>query len=337
MTNREFVGNWLLNTAKTEYKDDIALVVAHSTLRIDPSVNAVSYFVPITAKGKNFAKTFILNGEGFDIWGIEWDRLERFADLQEYNITVLADAKLLYARTPEDAERFAELQQRLRRNLADPVKMRAKALEALQKAREIYFSMLFSDGGDVKMCAGYVLDYLARSVAFANLTYFTFSQTDQLRELSQMEHVPDGFGELYEKILREKDGEVQKQLCGTLIRMVQNFHAPYAKPEAKEHNFQDLADWYGELSYTWLRIRTYTARGDVTRSYMWGSMLQHELNTVCEDFGLAKMALMDAFDAENLSALASRADELESRMRQIITESGGIIHEYTFEDFPYEV
>ena len=130
---------------------------------------------------------------------------------------------------------------------------------------------------------------------------------------------------------------MQKQLCCTLIKTVQNFHAPYAKPEAKEHNFQDLADWYGELSYTWLRIRTYTARGDVTRSYMWGIMLQNELNTVCEDFGLAKMALMDAFDAENLPALASRADELETRMRQIITENGGILHEYTFEDFPYEV
>ena len=98
--------------------------------------------------------------------------------------------------------------------------------------------------------------------------------------------------------------------------MVQDFllqNAPQGTDSTKdsvpcpEHHFQDLADWYGELSYTWLRLCHYTSEKDAAKSYMWGIYLQSELNQVCGDFGLRKMDLMSAFDAENLQALAERA------------------------------
>ena len=109
MENREFVTKWVIDVVKNEYPEDIALVVSHTTLRIDDQVKAVSYFVPITERGYHFGRTFILEGVGFDIWGIDWQRLEKFAELEEYNITCLADGEILYARTKEDAERFRRL------------------------------------------------------------------------------------------------------------------------------------------------------------------------------------------------------------------------------------
>jgi len=109
MNTEKFVTEWVLDTVKEKYADDIALVVAHSTLRISDEQQVMSYFVPITDKGRKFAQTFILAGQGFDIWGIEWERLEQFAELNEYNITCLADGEVLYARTPEDQEWFESL------------------------------------------------------------------------------------------------------------------------------------------------------------------------------------------------------------------------------------
>ena len=38
--------------------------------------------------------------------------MEKFAELEEYNITCLADGEILYARTEEDAERFRKLKKR---------------------------------------------------------------------------------------------------------------------------------------------------------------------------------------------------------------------------------
>ena len=149
MNHDTFVTQWVLNKAKEEYADDIALVVAHTTLNMDPDQPLMSYFVPITDRGRRFARTFILDGRGYDIWGIEWERLERFAALEEYNITVLADARLLYARTPEDAARFAALQQQLKANLADPEMARKQSLVAYATAKGLYTQLLFAKGSDI--------------------------------------------------------------------------------------------------------------------------------------------------------------------------------------------
>lgn len=329
-----FVTKWVIDTAKEKYPQDIALVISHSTLRMHTEEKVMSYFVPATKRGEELACTFILEGVGYDIWSIPWERLERFAELKEYNITCLADADILYARTDQDAERFLALQKRLQSNLADPKKMRSLALESYAQAKSLYTDMLFAADCDAKMCAGYILDYLARAIAFTNMRYFKASQTNQLQELADMGDVPEGFGDLYLSILREKSVQQQKSLCFRLIRMVEGFllkaspDSDAARDKCPEHNFQDLADWYAELSYTWLRLRYYADRGDAVKVYMWGILLQNELNQVCGDFGLEKVDLMSAYDWEDLPAFVARADALEVKMRESILRGGGIIREY---------
>ena len=338
MTNTEFVNQWVFDTVEKQYAEDIALVLAHSTLRLEPEQEAVSYFVPITQRGSNFAQTFILGeeGEGFDIWGIPWERLEKFADLEEYNVTVLADAKILWARSEEDRRRFEALQEKQKALLADPEKQKFMAQVSLSIAKQFYLKMQF-EPNRAKVWAGCLLDHLARAIAFANGAYFKKSQTEQLAELAAMEKVPDNFGEKYQQIIVERNAEKLDALCKELYLLVGAFLESGMEKAQPEKNFQDLADWYGELAYTWLRIRTYAAQGDVTKCYMWGIFLQQELDQVCGDFGLEQMELMDSFEPENLQLLAERANELEREMRQIIQKNGGIIREYTRENFPYEV
>lgn len=343
MKNSEFVTNWVIEQVKTNYVDDIALVVSHTTLRIEDKGDAVSFFVPITKKGNEFGRTFILNGEGFDIWGIPWERLEGFAELEEYNITVLADAKVLYARSDEDLERFERLQKKLQENINNLKKMHMCALQAYAQAKSIYMQMLFGKGSEVKLGAGYVLDYLAQAIAFSNCRYFKKSQTNQVEELGTMDKVPEGFTEKYLQVLEEQNGEAQKTLCYEMIRDVQTFLEGMSanderNEEQRENNYQDLADWYGELSYTWLRIRHYASKQDYIKVYMWGIYLQHELNQVCEDFGLERQELMDYYEADNLKKIAKQADLIEVKMRQVIEAGGGKIHEYTTaEEFLDEV
>ena len=334
-TEYDFVTQWVINTVKEKYAEDIALVVSHSTLQIDDTQKRISYFVPATRRGEEFARTFILEGVGYDIWGISWQRLESFAGLEEYNITVLADGEVLYARTEQDRERFTALQRELAANLADDSKMRVCALQAYRQAKEVYLQMLFSNGSDVKMGAGYVLDYLAQAVAFTNHTYFRKTQTDQLNELGRMTNVPEGFAELYRRILSQKEDAEQKRSCYHLICLVQKFleenPAGQKVQPPCERNYQDLADWYAELSYTWLRLKHYARQGDAVKLYMWGIFLQNELNNVCEDFGLEKIELMKYYDGDDLQLLADRGDETERQIRDIIRKGGGKIREYATE------
>ncbi|HIZ55838.1 MAG TPA: hypothetical protein H9671_06495 [Firmicutes bacterium] len=342
MTNATFVTNWVLDTVKKEYAQDIALVVSHTTLRIDDSEKAIGYFVPVTERGYQFGRTFILNGEGFDIWGIGWERLEKFANLEEYNITCLADGEILYARSPEDARRFKDLQKRQLEYLSNPSVMRKNALTAYEQAKKIYLEMLFAQDSDVKMGAGYVLDYLAQAIAFSNLRYFKKAQTEQIQELSTMEKVPQGFPDLYCRIILEPDQEKQKSLCYESINLVKDFLQSLVPPHEtmvkQDLDFQMLADWYGELSYTWLRIRYYAEQNDAVKVYMWGIMLQNELNHICEAYGLQKMQLMDAYRADQLLKFAEHANQLENMIQSMIIREGGTIHTYTStEDFLYEI
>ena len=344
MKNNELVTKWVIDTVKEKYFNDIALVVSHTTLRIDEEEKTVSFFVPITERGRMFGQTFILQGEGFDIWGIDWERLEKFANLEEYNLTVLADSTVLYARNSEDESRFTALKEKQAANLSNSKKMRTCALAAYTQAKNIYFEMLFSKNeSDIKLAAGYTIDYLAQAVAFTNQKYFKKAQTDQVNELKQMQNVPVGFSELYNRVIRESSGEKQKSLCFELINMVRTFldsSKQYSDEEqsCNEYNYQDLADWYAELSYTWLRIREYGKKKDITKTYMWGIMLQEELNHVSGDFGIEKFELMSKFDSKNLSEFIDWANEIECRINILITEGGGVIKEYDcVEDFLNEV
>lgn len=344
MKNNELVTKWVIDTVKENYFNDIALVVSHTTLRIDEEEKTVSYFVPITERGRMFGQTFILQGEGFDIWGIDWERLEKFANLEEYNITVLADSAVLYARNSEDESRFMALKEKQALNLLDRKKMRVCALAAYTQAKNIYFEMLFSKNeSDIKLAAGYTIDYLAQAVAFTNQKYFKKAQTDQVNELKQMQNIPVGFSELYNRVIREANGEKQKSLCYELINIVRTFLEDNGidsddKQPCLEYNYQDLADWYAELSYTWLRIREYGKKNDVTKTYMWGIMLQEELNHVSGDFGIDKFELMSKFDSENLSVFIDQANAIECRINILITEGGGVIKEYDcVEDFLNEI
>ena len=333
MKNSEFVTKWVIDTVKEKYAEDIALVISHTTLRIDDSEPAISYFVPITNRGNELARTFILKGEGFDVWGIPWERMERFAELEEYNITVLADSEILYAKDGEWKSRFETLKARLLSNLADAANVRKHALKAYSQAKELYAEMLFANRSDARMIAGYVLDYLAKSVAFSNNTYFKKSQIAQLEELRQSEKVPEGFCELYLSVIKETDEAKQKEMCRKAIRLVREYlEETYSDDAPKERNFQDMADWYAELSYTWLRLRHYAKEGDFVKVYMWGIVLQNELNGVCEDFGLEKPELMECFDCNDLSGFIDRADELEQRIRRDIEVGGGVIREYAGEE-----
>lgn len=335
MKDSEFVTRWVIDTVKEKYTDDIALVVSHTTLQIDDEP-CISYFVPITSRGNELARTFILEGKGFDIWGISWERLEKFAELEEYNITVLADSEILYAKDDEWASRFEALKSKLRGNLSDENKMRECAIKAYAQAKEVYTEMMFSDRSDIPMAAGYVFDYLARAIAFCNHIYFKKSQTAQLEELKQLEKTgnkPEEFCELYLSIIKENDGIKQKEKCNKAIRIVREYlEKRYPDNTVKERNYQDLADWYAELSYTWLRLRHYASQGDFVKVYMWGILLQNELNGVCEDFSLEKPQLMEYYDSGRLDVFIDRADKLEQWIRGEITAGGGVIHEYNSEE-----
>lgn len=336
----EKITEWFIDYVKKNYSKDVAVIAAHKSLYMKEDKKKLSYFVYRTPRGAALAKTFIINGFGFDIWGMDWKRLKSFADLNEYNVTCLANSELLYAGTQEDEEYFYSLRNQQAEKLADKKEMRRHALEAYAQAKNIYLEALLADDSDTKMGCGYCIDYLSQAFAYENCTYFKDSQTNQIEELKGLSNVPGKFLQLYDEVLKETDTSLQLTKVLEMIKITAGYlERELPKSEAhKEHNFQDLADWYGELAYTWRRIDYYTENGDYQKAYMWGIYLQSELNQVCSDFGLKKCPFFSVFDAENMKAFREKAQAAEQYIRSVLERNNEVIHEYkTVEDFISEI
>ncbi|MDD6033381.1 MAG: hypothetical protein PUC47_07875 [Oscillospiraceae bacterium] len=334
----ESLTRWVIDKIRRDYPDDVALLIGCSALRMpeDQSQLLFDYFVPATKRGNELARTFIVNGKGYDLYPRSWERLAGMARLEDENNTCLACTEVLYARSEEDRQRFEALRQEFFQNLKDPVFTRHKALERLRNAMEIHQSMLFESAPSrIRMAAGYAANYLSMAVAFTNGRFFRTSQIYQTEELADMPLLPENFPELYEQLFLQKEPDRLRELIRQMILSVRRFlEAQVPGSPADPADLQGLAFWYQELIYTWRRIDLAVGQKDFKRAFVWGCYLQQELDTVCSEFALPPLPLMDAYDPADLAPLQQRARELEQVIRGTLAQHGILLDEYTSaEDF----
>lgn len=332
------LASWAIHKIEENFPDDVCLLLEHRTLKLEKDADAIafSYYIPATNRANGLARTFIVDGIGYDLFPISWERVERMADVKEYNTTLLADAEILWVRSDADRQRFASLQARLRANLQNPQYMLERAQKWLETAKEVYGDMLFEERlYKVRTGAGYICDLLSIAVAFANGRYFPHGQTGQIAGLSGVERLPAEFISLYNAIVREASPDAQKQLCQRMIVNTEAFLTPPPQGGAMpEPDFSELASWYQELIYTWRRVYHWCDAGDPVTAYLWCCMLQSECDEWGKRFGIEDTDILGAYNADDLSALRSRAGEVEAAFRQAIAAGGAALEEYdTVEDF----
>lgn len=339
-TINEKLLNWVISKIEKDYKDDVCLLIGNSLLKLyeDMDDAAFDFFIPADEKGYNLSKTFIIDGKGYDLYPRSWECIERMANLEDYNPTLLGNARILYYRNEEDKNRFLVMQKKLNENLQNTKFMYQKALEKINVAMEIYKTMMFEEStAKVRMAAGYIADYLSVAVAFINKTYFKYSQSNQIYELSAMKELPHNFIESYKAIIHAESIDELKKLSHIMVASTRKF-VNSRKYESEESvcktDFHNLADWYQELCYTWRRIYYWCDKGNAEKVFVWGCYLQHELEIVKEEFGLKEMDLFSQYNAENLYSLRKRAEELENCIVSEIKKNGVKLDEYSsIDDF----
>ncbi len=345
MEHDNLLTKWVIGRIEKEYKDDIALLIAvkgHAT-HGDGHGEVFDYYVPCTERGNGLAQTFIIDGIGHDLYPRSWERLEKSAELDEMTL-VLAKAEILYARSKEDADRFLALQRKLEDNLANPVFVYGKALERLDSAKDLYRSLAFEEKTyRARSQAGFIQHYLSAAVAFMNHSFadsalfserqaYNSSTESRIYHCPELESVPDSFFEYGRCLLTCGDVRQIREVTHGLIGTTEKFvlaRKPAAVDAAREINYQNLADWYQELSLTWRRIRFFCRVNKVEEAYRDACYLQDELLVAAEEFCLEEFNILDSFDPDALIHLELRCDITEQAIRRIITENGAKINEYT--------
>lgn len=350
MENKNLLTKWVIDKIKTEYKDDIALLIAvkgHCTDH-DGHGEVFDYFIPETERGNELAQTFIIDGVGHDLYPRSWERMEKSSELEEM-ILILANAEILYAKSRDAANRFRALQQKLEANLHDPLFVYRKALDRLDSAMDLYRTLLFEEKAYRARAQAFNIHlYLSQAVAYMNHTFtdspiFSESQAYMSGPENSIYHcpglnlVPESFFEYARRLPATGSRKEIKEIVYALIRTTKQFVFE-RKPKIDESNcaaginYHNLADWYQELSLTWRRIHFFCQNNMVEEAYTDACRLQDELIVIAQEFQMEELNLLDSFDVDSLAGLDLRSRKLEQIIRHILEENKIEIREYSSMD-----
>jgi len=331
---------WVISKIETEYPEDVCLLLGGykqnlKKLSFDNELDEeFSYYIPATNRANGLARTFIIDGIGYDLYPRLWEQIEDMANVQ-YQTKCLADAKILWARSEEDRQRYLSLQARLRANLQNPHHMLERAKKWFEAAKDMFQEGFFEERMyKVREQMGHTCDFLAITVACVNGQYLQNWQTSQTEQLSRMKKVPQGFAELYNAIIAEPSAEEQKKLGYKLVKLTEAFLKEQEKGCANRNtpDFAELAFWYQELCYTWRRVYYWCGKNNHVNAYMWCCMLQNEADKWGKEFGIEDTDMLGFFNANNLAAFRERAEQVEQNFRLAIEQSGVKLDEYATVD-----
>lgn len=336
--------DWAIRDAETKHKGQIAVIIGDRYANMHPGDGqhcplALQNFIPKTPEGEKAAMSFIVDGVGYDYWGIPWERMEGIADLQETISVILAEGEVVWAASAADKARFYALKERMFRNLSDPRYVCRIIARRLEDAMEIYKNMAFEeDTGMLRMGARFVGIYLGDAIAAANGTYLKCGETgtdDPSPILRSLPDVPEGYVEMQGKLCAAASGEEIVSLCREMILKVRKFlQARMPKAQEEKPSPESIAGWYEEMIYTWRRIQYFCDRGDAPNAFGWGGYLQQDMGMLGDLLTDGERNILRNFDAEQLSAFAQRCEEARALVYNRLKAHGVPIREYdTLEAF----
>jgi hypothetical protein len=259
--NKHAILNALLDRLETEFAEDIAIVACYGSY-VTGMPTQVSdldfYFIPSTPRGYQASYQFIIDGIGYDLWPVSWERAERIADCDELLVSIVADAHPVYYRTLDDMDRFSLLKDRVS-ELMKPQnrpKLLPKAGAMLNLAKLLFFDACASDGDlqHVLICASGILEYVLAALAFTNSSYVRKGAVRLEDEVAQYDVVPDGFIEHFRAVIEGEDPRVVLEHLRVLITSVDAVITDLRGGETHTVSSENASGFYEELKSTYDKL-----------------------------------------------------------------------------------
>lgn len=322
------------------------------------------FYIPTEGKTPPAARTFLLDGILFDFWAIPWERMEGFATgtFRGWSVapSLVHHAKVLHARSEQDAKRFAGLRQ----TVLDLQKPEAKP-QMLQRAMDRFKNVMMhvgnlrlavADGnlGDARHCGWRTITDAWECLALANQVLLDRGLGHIVEQIPMIQSRPPDLEELITIIATSNDANqissAAERLATNTRKVLREFQKSIA-PQGRdagipEINYPELSDMIGKV------ISACDRRESVAASAAaW--FLQADLSEMLHDamsgpkhrdFNLYSefaseyyaLGLPDLMEAgiEDPTVLARRTRLLDERIRQWFAERSVGLEEYrTLDDF----
>ena len=338
---------WIVNKVSTEYADDVSLVLIYGSY-VNGTANSKSdvdcYYIPKSERGYHLAVDFMIEGVGYDIFPISWERVERIADLHENMSPLVGDVTIIYSNSAEEVERFKTMQERLKSNLLNDEYVKEIAVKRCEEAGRLC-TMLNQkhNASEVRKIAGFIIMTLADAVAVYNHDYYHFGLKKQFEDLqNNIPNVPRNIVDGYQNVVKAIDiGDVTKYAIKLFEDVCEYLDVTFTLQEVSEHKSQVVnkidAPWlaalYEEISSTFNKIYVCSETGNYILAFLSAVCLQYELDEA-QEAGCPVYELLSNFNYKELSELFETTRGIESDFVKFITEHGGYIKQYdSFEQF----
>ncbi|MCR4427459.1 MAG: hypothetical protein NUW23_14955 [Firmicutes bacterium] len=201
---------------------------------------------------------FIINGIGYDLWPISWERAERIANFDECLVSIVADARVVYYGDDQNLERFNSLKRRIE-ELMTPEKrplLLGKAERILGEAKALFFDacLYSSDLERVRLASSDILEEILAALAYANSTYTKKGAARAEDELRRFSVVPDGFMDLFRAVISGNDPQAILRDVRSLIHSVdlvvsdaKGREEPVISDETARGFYEELKSTYNKL------------------------------------------------------------------------------------------
>lgn len=351
MTVNDKIINWIINRAEKDYAEDIALILLYGSY-VNGTANAKSdvdcYFIPRTERGYQFSADFIIQEVGYDIFPMNWERVEGIADLKEILTPCVGDIKVLYCHSMEELERFENLQRRLQDNLNNLDYTQRIAKEKFEYACTLYSKLRNCNKlMEARLLAGNIIMTLADAVAVYNQDYFHFGLKKQYEDLHKFVNIPADFIEEYVNVIKSEGTEEIKVHCRSLMETFaehtawefmeggkkQEEEGP-AEAVNKDTDFYFLARLYEEISSTFNKIYFCTENGNYILAFLSAVCLQGEFQEISQEQGIERYDILSSYNYKDLRKLAETTRKVERDFVSMIAKSGERINRFSdFEEF----
>ena len=338
---------WIEEKVKKEYADDISLVLLYGSYingTANPRSDIDCYYIPRTERGYRFAGTFIIDGIGYDIFPMDWERVQNIADLEDSKFPLVGDVKILYSASEEDLDRFQQLQTQMRGHLADKKMTQTVARRKAEAAHKLYQDMCEPHSlAEIRKMAGQVIMYLADAVVIYNQDYFHFGlkmQFQDLLKLQKEKDIPLRICEEYLHTVQAKTAEESIRHSYGMLCTVGNYIRLDFLPDSDKDNMPGrkrnavpaasvlLAGLYEEIRSVFNKVYFCCESGNYILAYLSAVCLQKELDDAQREYGLKPYDILSFYEWDDLQKISVAARAVEEDLVAFIVNNGGFIKRY---------
>jgi hypothetical protein len=322
MNTQQRIINLIIDKIKTDFSEDIKLAVMYGsfvTHTQHEKSDVDFFFVPKTERGWKMGLDFILEGIGYDFWGMPESRLRKIVEEFQPLAGILENGILLFSDGEKTRTEFAEYQKKIAAVEADPSPFRLSSSveKHLAEAKSAAFDFRQAKNRSDRLhLAGEVLLSTGNALSALNRRLFKYGTKRFLEELAAMPLIPEKFIETWDQVF---SGVLDSDLIDGLVKSVASLWNDLKQARPERSNPMDLTSFYEEFLSTFNKMEFACRTKNVRLGFMTAAAIDNELRFINNDFGMNLPLVFPDEGPSDLETLQKRSrlanQSLEASLR----------------------